>query len=80
MAIIRPKKIFVCDRCGKRVESDHRPNHASDPWGTLIIDQPSGYDYQGCAWAPRMRKAILLCGNCVEDVIAVVNEKVETKP
>jgi hypothetical protein len=38
----------------------------------LKIDQDAGFDSQGCAWAPRMREPLLLCGACIDLVVALL--------
>jgi hypothetical protein len=68
-------KTWTCDRCKRTVENDRssKPSSAADPWAWLKLDQDSGFDYQGCPWAPRMREPILVCGACVEEVVSVLN-------
>lgn len=70
---------WTCDRCNAEVESQKgtKPSTARDPWAWFKMDQDSGWDYQGCAWAPRMREPVLLCGKCAEDVIACLNTRPE---
>jgi hypothetical protein len=79
MSVIKRIPIWKCDRCEKEIESENRPSTESDPWGTLMIDQPSGFDFQGCHWSSRMSKPLLLCGQCIEDVVKVVNQMPERK-
>ncbi len=62
-----------CDRCRKEHVGESIPSTAADPWGRLRIDQPSGFDGQGTAWAPRMREPLLLCGACIEEIVQMVN-------
>ena len=71
--------IWICDRCEKEIISDKKPNSPSDPWGYFKVDQDAGFDFQGYPWAPRMREPILLCGSCIEDIVAVINEKPKEK-
>lgn len=66
---------WTCDRCGKKHEDESMPSNASDPWGKLMIDQPSGFDMGGVPWAPRMREPLVMCGACIETVVAAVNGK-----
>lgn len=86
MAITEIKTItWKCDRCGVKREitipaDQHPPDKPStwdDPWAWIKIDQDAGWDHHGASWAPRMRHPRLLCGECIEDVIAVLNEKPE---
>jgi len=72
-------KTYICDRCKNSVQAESQPSHANDPWGTLMIDQPSGFDMQGCPWAPRMRTPLLLCSRCIEAIVAVVNAEPPTE-
>jgi hypothetical protein len=65
--------IWVCDRCEKEYEGESYPQTASNNWGRINIEQNAGFDHQGCAHAPRMRNPLLLCGECIEDVISVIN-------
>lgn len=72
---------WICDRCAKAVDQKEMPSSASDPWGKLMIDQPSGFDHGGAPWAPRMRNPLILCGACIDAVVAVLNLKsIDPKP
>lgn len=66
---------WTCDRCGKKNVGESMPSNAADPWGKLMIDQPSGFDMSGAAWAPRMREPLTMCGACIETIVAAVNGK-----
>lgn len=70
---------WECDRCDTVVVSVEMPSTEHDPWGKVMIDQPSGFDAQGHPWAPRMREPVVLCGNCVEDVVTLINRKIKRK-
>ena len=64
---------MICDRCKAEREGENYPQTANDNWGKLKIDQNSGFDYRGAAWAPRMRTPLLLCGACIEEIIKTIN-------
>ena len=67
------KTTWTCDRCHKEHVGEKYPQKEGNNWGKLKIDQDSGFDMQGCANAPRMREWLLLCGDCIEDIVVVVN-------
>jgi hypothetical protein len=67
--------VWTCDRCNKRVESPTQPASPADPWGTISIVQPAGYDMQGVPWVTRMRDPLLMCGACIEDVVSAINSR-----
>lgn len=79
MKVTTTHTTWTCDGCRKTVVGDSQPSGHADPWGTLMVKQPSGFDTQGCAWAPRMREPLLMCGACIEIVVAVVN-KLKAQP
>lgn len=64
---------WTCDRCKKVYIGINMPSQYGNNWGTLMIDQNSGFDMQGCAWAPRMRNPLILCEACIEEIVKVVN-------
>jgi len=70
---------WTCDRCGasKDTARDSKPSTASDPWGRLKIDQDAAWESETVCWGTRMREALLLCGKCMDEVVAVVNLKPE---
>ena len=65
---------WICDRCKAERNQPNKPNTASDAWGYLKIDQNSGFDYNGCSWAPRMRDPLLLCSGCINDIFQTLNK------
>ena len=67
------ENVWVCDRCKKEVSQRNRPNKEADPWSRLMIDQPTGFDAQGCSWRKRMDKPLDLCGECTEEIVKIVN-------
>ena len=69
--------VWTCDRCGvkKSTERQNKPSTASDAWAYFRLDQDSGWDMQGCAWAPRMREKMLFCGACAEEVVTCINTR-----
>ncbi len=68
---------WICDSCNKQIESGTRPDSASDPWAYFTIDQDAAFDHHGHPWAPRFREPILLCSNCIQLVIDLINRKDE---
>lgn len=66
---------WTCDRCRKQVVQKDQPSTAADPWGKLFIDQPSGFDFSGAPWAPRMREPALMCGTCLDEIVAFINQR-----
>ena len=48
-------------------------------WGKLKIDQEAGFDHQGHSWTNRMDEWLLLCGGCIEDIVAIINNKPGTR-
>ncbi len=66
-------RIWICDRCKAERQGETYPTTQKDNWGKLKIDQTSGFDSSGCAWAPRIREPLLLCGKCIDDVVSVIN-------
>jgi len=75
MAKKEQKPIWTCDRCKKKHIGGNYPTSVGNNWGTLKIDQNAGFDMHGVAWSPRMRKPLLLCGDCIEEIVSVVNNK-----
>ena len=65
---------WICDRCKAERQAPRPPNSPNDNWGKLKIDQDAGFDFEGYPWTPRMRNPLLLCGKCIEDVIATINK------
>lgn len=66
---------WKCERCAKAVVQKSIPCSPNDAWGRVMIDQPSGFDFGGTPWAPRMRDPLLMCGACIEEVVAVINRR-----
>jgi len=68
---------WTCERCAtsKDTARDSKPSTASDPWGYLKIDQDAGWESETICWRPRMRAPVLLCGKCMDEVVAVVNQR-----
>jgi len=66
--------IWFCDRCKAERMGKSYPTTESDNWGKLKIDQNAGFDCHGAPWAQRMREPLLLCGGCLEEVIATINK------
>ena len=75
MAKKEQKPIWTCDRCKKKHIGGNYPTSVGNNWGTLKIDQNAGFDMHGVAWSPRMREPLLLCGDCIEEIVSVVNNK-----
>ena len=79
MAKIENDPKWICDRCKVEHIGENPPNVSNDAWGTLMIDQDAGWDYAGSPWTPRMRDPIQLCGDCIEEIVLVVNNQ-KTRP
>lgn len=64
---------WACDRCRREVQSERRPNGPHDAWGYFKVVQDAGWDASGAPWCPRMREPLLLCGQCIEEVVLMIN-------
>ena len=65
---------WKCDSCGKVITTtkNSKPSSHSDAWSYVKVDQDAGWDYHGSPWAPRLSKAVLLCGSCTEKVMQIL--------
>ena len=71
---VETKITWKCDRCGVEKEGGKtKPSTESDAWSYFKLDQDAGWDGNGHPWAPRMRDKVLLCGQCTEEVVQMVN-------
>lgn len=66
---------WVCDACGKTLTTarNSKPSSPADAWSVVKVDQDSGWDYHGCPWAPRQRTPAVLCGECTEKIMQIIN-------
>ena len=76
--VIPTKTIFVCDGCGKEVDSDHplrldRPKY----WASLRVEADA-YDFQGQAVADGSVR-LLLCDECKTVVTEAVREALKER-